>query len=197
MSHARTSPAGPFGGFSCVVPPVITRFLYTIGGEVKRVAAGQSLHDLGRVQVDHAVVAESFVRLSGLRVQRVQLAVARTEHDLRRRLRVARPSIRRRAWPGCPKEAGRPRSPCPWSAPAPRRANTAWSGTSMPSMTSGVTSLGRNPDPPRPLRAAAACGSRPAFRLADRAAAAGAAPAGAAAAAVKHRRAACDTPMPL
>src|SRR3954451_8641379 len=34
MSHARTSPAGPFGGFSCVVPPVITRFLYTVGGEL-------------------------------------------------------------------------------------------------------------------------------------------------------------------
>ena len=27
MSHARTSPAGPRGGFSCVVPPVMTRFL--------------------------------------------------------------------------------------------------------------------------------------------------------------------------
>ena len=27
MSHARTSPAGPCGGFSCVVPPVMTRFL--------------------------------------------------------------------------------------------------------------------------------------------------------------------------
>ena len=26
MSHARTSPAGPRGGFSCVVPPVMTRF---------------------------------------------------------------------------------------------------------------------------------------------------------------------------
>src|SRR5215471_2468823 len=34
ISHARISPAGPCGGFSCVVPPAITRFLYTTGGEV-------------------------------------------------------------------------------------------------------------------------------------------------------------------
>ena len=27
MSQARTSPAGPRGGFSCVVPPVITKCL--------------------------------------------------------------------------------------------------------------------------------------------------------------------------
>ena len=33
ISHARTSPAGPCDGTSCVVPPVMTRFLYTIGGE--------------------------------------------------------------------------------------------------------------------------------------------------------------------
>src|SRR5689334_6457571 len=33
-SHACTSPAGPLVGFSCVVPPVITRFLYTMGGPV-------------------------------------------------------------------------------------------------------------------------------------------------------------------
>ncbi len=58
MSHARTSPAGPCGGFSCVVPPVMTRFLYMIGGELKRVAARQAPHDLGRIQVDDAVVAE-------------------------------------------------------------------------------------------------------------------------------------------
>ena len=40
MSQARTSPAGPCGGFSCVVPPVITRFLYTIGGEVRALRPG-------------------------------------------------------------------------------------------------------------------------------------------------------------
>src|SRR5258707_11770071 len=32
--HARTSPAGPRGGFSCVLPPVMTRCLYTTGGEL-------------------------------------------------------------------------------------------------------------------------------------------------------------------
>src|SRR5687767_13316798 len=32
--HAWMSPAGPFGGFSCVMPPVMTRCLYTIGGEL-------------------------------------------------------------------------------------------------------------------------------------------------------------------
>src|SRR5439155_17192222 len=40
MSHARTSPAGPRGGFSCVVPPVITRFLYTVGGELRALRPG-------------------------------------------------------------------------------------------------------------------------------------------------------------
>src|SRR5580692_3488896 len=40
ISHARTSPAGPFGGFSCVVPPVMTRFLYTIGGELSPLRPG-------------------------------------------------------------------------------------------------------------------------------------------------------------
>ena len=34
MSHARTSPAGPRGGFSCVRPPVMTRLRYTVGGEL-------------------------------------------------------------------------------------------------------------------------------------------------------------------
>src|SRR3954451_8785069 len=40
ISHARTSPAGPFGGFSCVVPPAITKFLYTIGGELSALRPG-------------------------------------------------------------------------------------------------------------------------------------------------------------
>src|SRR6267154_2903774 len=40
MSHARTSPAGPLGGFSCVVPPAMTKFLYTIGGELKALRPG-------------------------------------------------------------------------------------------------------------------------------------------------------------
>src|SRR5262245_6105567 len=40
-SHALTSPAGPVGGFSCVVPPVITRFLYTIGGELSPLRPGR------------------------------------------------------------------------------------------------------------------------------------------------------------
>src|SRR5215469_6936291 len=40
MSQARTSPAGPCGGFSCVVPPVMTRFLYTIGGALKPLRPG-------------------------------------------------------------------------------------------------------------------------------------------------------------
>ena len=41
MSQARTSPAGPRGGFSCVVPPVITRCLKTIGGEVRPLRPGR------------------------------------------------------------------------------------------------------------------------------------------------------------
>src|SRR6185369_12601720 len=40
MSQARTSPAGPCGGFSCVVPPAITRFLYTVGGELSALRPG-------------------------------------------------------------------------------------------------------------------------------------------------------------
>src|SRR6476661_6015603 len=40
MSQARTSPAGPLGGFSCVVPPAMTRFLYTIGGELRALRPG-------------------------------------------------------------------------------------------------------------------------------------------------------------
>src|SRR5262245_1993714 len=40
-SHARISPAGPCGGFSCVVPPAITKFLYTIGGDVRPLRPGR------------------------------------------------------------------------------------------------------------------------------------------------------------
>ncbi len=41
MSHARTSPAGPFGGFSCVRPPVMIRFLYIVGGELRPLLPGR------------------------------------------------------------------------------------------------------------------------------------------------------------
>ena len=41
MSHARTSPAGPRGGFSCVRPPVMIRFLYMIGGELRPLLPGR------------------------------------------------------------------------------------------------------------------------------------------------------------
>src|SRR3954471_8586186 len=34
-SHARTSPAGPCAGPSCVRPPMMIRFLYMIGGELR------------------------------------------------------------------------------------------------------------------------------------------------------------------
>ena len=91
MSHARTSPAGPSGGFSCVMPPVITRFLYTVGGALSASRPGRPCRISSRVQIDDAVVAELVVRLAGLRIQRVHLAVARSEDDLRRGFAVAGP----------------------------------------------------------------------------------------------------------
>ena len=93
MSQARTSPAGPWGGFSCVRPPVMMRFLIHGRRRAQAVAAGQALQDLGRVQVDAALVAERVVGLAGLRVEREEPAVARAEDDLRRRLRVAGPVL--------------------------------------------------------------------------------------------------------
>ena len=81
---------------------------------------------------------------------RIQLAVARTENDLRRRLRVAGPVFdaarRRRA-------GGKVKGPDFLSRavdPARPRANTAWTYTSFHRSTSGVFSLGLKPDPPRP-----------------------------------------------
>src|ERR1700679_3226357 len=40
MSHARTSPAGPSDGTSWVVPPAMTRFLNTMGGELSPLRPG-------------------------------------------------------------------------------------------------------------------------------------------------------------
>ena len=69
MSHARTSPAGPFGGFSCVRPPVMIRFLYR-GRRTHSVAARKALENLGGIQIDDAVITEGIVRLTGLREER-------------------------------------------------------------------------------------------------------------------------------
>src|SRR6185437_4920107 len=55
------------------------------------VAAGQTAHDGIRVQVDDAVVAELRVRLARPRVDRIELPVAGSEHDLRRCLAVSAP----------------------------------------------------------------------------------------------------------
>ena len=99
------------------------------GRRTQPVAARQPLHDLGSIQIDDAVVAKGIVGLPGLRVQRIQLAVARTEDDLRRRPRVAGPvfdTARRRGAGG---ELERPRFLFRWSAPRPRRGNTAWTYT--------------------------------------------------------------------
>ena len=100
MSQARTSPAGPCGGFSCVRPAGDDEVLVHDGRRAQAVAAGQSLQDLGGVQIDDCRCRRSFVRLPGLGVERVELAVARAEDDLRRRLGVAGPifdAARRRA----------------------------------------------------------------------------------------------------
>src|ERR1700678_3674678 len=40
MSHARMSPAGPCDGTSCVVPPAMTKFLNTVGGELSPLRPG-------------------------------------------------------------------------------------------------------------------------------------------------------------
>ena len=57
------------------------------------VVARQALQDLRRVEIDDALVAEGFVRLAGLGVQRDQPAVMRAEDDLRRSLVVAGPVL--------------------------------------------------------------------------------------------------------
>ena len=61
------------------------------GRRTQPVAARQVMQDLGSIQIDDAVVAKSVVGLAGLCVQRIQLAFARTENDLRGGLRVAGP----------------------------------------------------------------------------------------------------------
>ena len=151
MSHARTSPAGPRGGFSCVRPPVMTRCRYTTGGDAQAVAAWQSLKDLGRVQLDDALVAECFVGLAGRRVEREELRAARAEHDLRRRLRVAGPvfDASRRGTARFPGDLEDPR------LFARRRVQRdhALYGEEMyitPLTTSGVVWLGAKPEPPSP-----------------------------------------------
>src|SRR5687767_13785445 len=40
ISQARTSPAGPRGGFSWLRPPVLIRFLYMVGGELRGLFPG-------------------------------------------------------------------------------------------------------------------------------------------------------------
>jgi len=53
------------------------------------VVALESLQDLRRIQIDHALLAERVVQFAGLRVERIELAVARSEDDLRGGLTIA------------------------------------------------------------------------------------------------------------
>ena len=150
MSHARTSPAGPRGGFSCVRPPVMIRLLYIDRRRAEAVRAGQALQNLRRVQVDDC---------PGRRTSRS------ARRSWRRASRVGRRSVpnticggvsrspantRRRASTDCRSAAERPTSPCRSSDRARRRGRTASRCTSRRSMTSGVVSLGEKPEPPRP-----------------------------------------------
>ena len=57
------------------------------------VAAGEAAEDLGRVQVDDAVGAEGGVQFPRRRLDRIELGVARSEDDLRRRPLVTRPVL--------------------------------------------------------------------------------------------------------
>ena len=89
------------------------------------------------------------IGLAGLGVERVELAVARAEDDLRRRLRVARPVLdaaRRRI---ARRQLERPVSPCRSSDRARRRGRMAWTMYMAPSTTSGVVSLEAKPRRPR------------------------------------------------
>ena len=61
------------------------------GRRAQAVASGQSAQDLRRVEADDALRRRTRRWAAGLGVQRVELGVARAEHDLRRRAPVARP----------------------------------------------------------------------------------------------------------
>ena len=65
-----------------------------MGGDVRAFRPGSPSHNGVRVQIDDAVIAEGGIRFSGLRVERVQFSVARSENDLRGRFRVAGPVLK-------------------------------------------------------------------------------------------------------
>ena len=145
--------------------------LVHVGGDLRPLLPGQPLHDLRRVQVDDAAVAE---RLGSARRSSRRASTACRRSCRRRSAAASRASPGQYSTPrveGLPAAAGRPRPPCPSSGRAPRRGRRAWLIYITPLTTSGVVSLAAKPEPPRPRprpplerqrrRPAAAAGGRP------------------------------------
>ena len=151
MFHARTSPAGPFGGFSCVVPPVITRSLYTIGGEVSPLRPGSPCMISGVFRLTMPLSPKASFGFP---------VFAFSEYNL--------PSEEPNTTCGgvCPSpgQYSTPRVEAPPDGSVNAHISFPVAGSTattreygveryiVPPITSGVTSLARKPDPPRPPR---------------------------------------------
>src|SRR5580700_6382352 len=160
MSHARTSPAGPSGGFSCVVPPAMTRVLNTIGGEVSPLRPGSPCMISGVFMLTTPLSPNASLGFP---------VFASTEYNL--------PSLEPkticagvRASPGqysMPRVEGALEGSWKAQISFPVVGSTATTreyGVDIyivPSMTRGVFSLGRKPDPPRPRPNCAPSGVSP------------------------------------
>src|SRR5690349_6577869 len=149
MSHARTSPAGPWGGFSCVRPPVMIRFRYTVGGELSPLLPGSPCRMSG---VFRSTLPWSPNATLGSPV----FAVSENNRP---------PPVPHTTCGGVCASPGQYSTPRVEALPDGTRkfqtslpvvessATTRPYGVVMyirPSITSGVVSLDANPDPPRP-----------------------------------------------
>ena len=146
-----TSPAGPCGGFSCVRAAGDDQVLVHDRRRAQTVVAGQALQDLGRIQIDDALVAEGLVGLAGLRVER-----DRAGRRPCRRRSAAASCVARPVLDAASRRDARRHLIDPDLLAGRRieRDDAAVCGVVMyitPSMTSGVVPLTANPEPrPRP-----------------------------------------------